>query len=210
MPSSALGISVDGVGKRHGRVWVLRHVSLSVAPGDTLAILGANGSGKSSLLRLMCGFDRPSEGTVTWRTGTQALDAMQLPLNIAYCAPDQSLLADLTVTEHIRLHQKLRPALPGSDVHAVAVLALLQEKGHVRVRDLSSGMRQRLALALAFSTDCTALFLDEPTSHLDRAGKTWYAQLVSDWQKGRSLVVASNHDPGEYPGAKAVWEFPTS
>ena len=210
MSGSALGIAVDGVGKRHGRVWVLRKVSLTLEPGDTLAILGANGSGKSSLLRLMCGFDRPSEGAVTWRTGTQALDAMQVPMNIAYCAPDQALLADLTVGEHIQLHQKLRPALPESDVHTVLELSLLAAKGHVRVRDLSSGMRQRLALALAFSTDCAALFLDEPTSHLDRAGKSWYAELVSSWQKGRSLVVASNHDPGEYPGAKAVWEFPAS
>lgn len=208
MSGSALGIAVDGVGKRHGRVWVLRKVSLTLEPGDTLAILGANGSGKSSLLRLMCGFDRPSEGAVTWRTGTQALDAMQVPMNIAYCAPDQALLADLTVGEHIQLHQKLRPALPESDVHTVLELSLLAAKGHVRVRDLSSGMRQRLALALAFSTDCAALFLDEPTSHLDRAGKSWYAELVSSWQKGRSLVVASNHDPGEYPGVKTVWEFP--
>lgn len=210
MSSSALGIAVDGVGKRHGRVWVLRHVSLTLAPGDTLAIVGANGSGKSSLLRLMCGFDRPSEGAVTWRTATRALDAMEVPLNIAYCAPDQALLADLTVKEHVALHQKLRTALPECDVHTVMELALLEEKGHVRVRDLSSGMRQRLSLALAFSTDCAALFLDEPTSHLDRAGKTWYTQLVSKWQRGRSLVVASNHDSGEYPGAQAVWEFPAS
>ena len=68
-----------------------------------------------------------------------------------------------------------------------------------RVRDLSSGMRQRLALSLAFCTDASALFLDEPVSHLDRDGREWYVHLLDEWRLGRTLIVASNHNTEEYP-----------
>jgi len=205
-----IGIHLAGAGKRHGRTWILRGIDLVVPIGHSLAILGANGSGKSSLLRLMCGFDRASEGEVTWRTEEQSMDAMEVPMLGAYCAPDQDLIPDLTVQEHIALHQNLRPCVDGIDVDSTLRLALLDQKGDVRVRHLSSGMRQRLALTLAFTTDSRALFLDEPTSHLDKSGVDWYAQLMMDWRRGRTTIVASNHDPRDYPGAQSTWEVPVS
>ena len=210
MQQLPLGITLKQVGKRHGRQWILRKVDLEVPAGSTQAILGANGSGKSSLLRLMCAFDRASEGELTWSSGNQPLNAMDVPMRMAYCAPDQGLIADLDVGEHIALHQRLRRPIQGTTEQQVLELALLKDKGSVRVRDLSSGMRQRLALALAFSTDASALFLDEPTSHLDRTGKSWYGSLVVDWRRGRTLIVASNHDSTEYPGADSAWELPNS
>ncbi|MCH1575555.1 MAG: ATP-binding cassette domain-containing protein [Flavobacteriales bacterium] len=210
MQELPLAIDLKQVGKRHGRQWVLRKVDLEVTAGSIQAILGANGSGKSSLLRIMCAFDRPSEGGLTWNLGGRAISAMDVPTQMAYCAPDQGLIADLEVAEHIALHQRLRRSITGTTHQQVLELALLSDKGAVRVSDLSSGMRQRLALALAFTTDASALFLDEPTSHLDKAGKAWYQSLVADWRRGRTLVVASNHDTTEYPGANSVWEFAQS
>ena len=66
-------------------------------------------------------------------------------------------------------------------------------------------MRQRLALTLAFTTPSAALFLDEPTSHLDDQGKEWYRNLIAAHRGGRTLVVASNHDAEEVPsGADSV------
>ncbi len=208
MQELPLGITLKQVGKRHGRQWVLRQVDLTVPAGSIQALLGANGSGKSSLLRIMCAFDRPSEGEISWTAQDEPLGAMDVPTHMAYCAPDQGLIADLDVGEHIALHQRLRRPMPGTSPGEVLELSLLADRGNVRVRDLSSGMRQRLALALAFTTDARALFLDEPTSHLDRTGKAWYQALVSDWRRGRTLIVASNHDPTEYPGAHSAWEFP--
>lgn len=200
MQSAPLGIRTASAGKRHGRQWVLRHWDLNIEPGTTWALLGANGSGKSSLLRLLCGFDRPTEGTVEWEMNGETMDPMEVPLALAYAAPDQSLLADLTVDEHLAFHFQIRAGMHGIEVDEARNLALLEDKGHVLVRELSSGMRQRLALTLVFVTDCQALFLDEPCSHLDQAGRDWYTALVQNWRKGRTLVVASNHDPGEYPG----------
>lgn len=195
-----LGIRIEAAGKRYGRQWVLRHRNWEVLPGTTVALLGANGSGKSSLLRLMCGFDAPTEGEVKWTSNGQSLDAMEVPLTLTYCAPDQSLMPDLTVDEHLDLHFRLRDALPEMNADNARNLALLSTKGNVRIRELSSGMRQRLSLTLAFATTSSAIFLDEPCSHLDQAGRTWYRELVLQWRLDRTLVVASNHDEQEYPG----------
>ena len=132
----------------------------------------------------MCAFDRPSEGDLTWSSGGQSLNAMEVPTRMAYCAPDQGLISDLDVIEHIALHQRLRRPIAETQVEQVLELALLADKANVRVRDLSSGMRQRLSLALAFSTNSNALFLDEPTSHLDRPArlgtKKWWPIGATD------------------------------
>ena len=68
-PDRPLELRTEGVGKRHGRQWILRGIDLQVPAGGALAILGSNGSGKSSLLRILCGFDEASEGSLEWHAG---------------------------------------------------------------------------------------------------------------------------------------------
>ena len=206
-PDRPLAIEAQGVGKRHGRQWVLRHLDLDIPAGSSMVLLGANGSGKSSLLRMLCGFDAPSEGAVAWHRGDHALTRYHVPGHMAYCAPDQSLILDLTVREHIEAHRRFRASFTGMDTDDVLRLALLEGHPDSRVRDLSSGMRQRLSLSLAFTTASAALFLDEPVSHLDRDGRAWYANLLAEWRRGRTLVVASNHNPEEHPKDSARFEI---
>ncbi|RPG81043.1 MAG: ABC transporter ATP-binding protein [Crocinitomicaceae bacterium TMED114] len=205
MSKATLSISAHALGKRHGRAWIWRGMSCSVAGGGTLALLGANGSGKSSLLRILCGFDGASEGELSWSMGDEGLSRELLPGHISYCAPDQSLIHDFTVEEHLAFHRTCR--LPSEDLtlQDMVSIAMLEGNEHRRVGQLSSGMRQRLALTLAFATPSAALFLDEPTSHLDAKGRDWYRSLIADHRHDRTLVVASNHDAEEVPsGAKSV------
>ena len=194
-----LALDIKDLGKRHGKNWILRGLNFSVTAGSAMALLGANGSGKSSLLRMLCGLDPQSEGEVRWQQGQTTVDREALAGAISYCAPDQSLILDLTVEEHIAFHFKFRHPLPGTDESQTLSMAILEEKKDIRVRNLSSGMRQRLALSLAFSTQSLALFLDEPTSHLDAQGRAWYVDLMSNWTAGRTLVVSSNHNENEFP-----------
>ncbi len=206
-PDPPLEIEALGLGKRHGRQWVLRNLDLNIPAGSSMVLLGANGSGKSSLLRMLCGFDAASEGRVAWHRGDLDLTRHHVPGHMAYCAPDQSLILDLTVREHIEAHRRFRACLPDMDTEGILHLALLEGHPDSRVRDLSSGMRQRLSLSLAFTTAAAALFLDEPVSHLDRDGRAWYANLLSEWRRGRTLVVASNHNEEEHPRDAARFEI---
>lgn len=202
-----LELRTEGVGKRHGRQWILRGIDLHVPAGGALAILGSNGSGKSSLLRILCGFDAASEGTLSWKAGDTGISRAELPGHIAYGAPDQSLILDLTVAEHIAAHGRLRLPCDGVQPEDILRLAMLEDHPHSRVRDLSSGMRQRLALTLAFTTAAAAIFLDEPVSHLDRNGRQWYGALLEQWRRGRTLVVASNHNAEELPAGASALEL---
>lgn len=202
-----LELRTEGVGKRHGRQWILRGIDLQVPAGGALAILGSNGSGKSSLLRILCGFDAASEGSLEWHAGNETIPRAELPGHIAYGAPDQSLILDLTVAEHIAAHGRLRMPCDGVLPEDILRLAMLENHPHSRVRDLSSGMRQRLALSLAFTTEAAAIFLDEPVSHLDRNGRQWYSALLEQWRRGRTLVVASNHNAEELPAGAFALEL---
>ena len=195
----SLSLRVEGLGKRHGKNWIFRNLNFDVEAGDSLALLGANGSGKSSLLRTLCAFDPISEGNVQWTTNGGDSPRENVPGLVSYCAPDQSLIPDLTVLEHIAFHFKFRQPCSNTSAEDTLELALLQSKDQVRVRNLSSGMRQRLSLALAFSTRSSAVFLDEPTSHLDENGRRWFRDLMSKRRDGRTLIVASNHNADEYP-----------
>lgn len=201
----SLSLRVEGLGKRHGKNWIFRNLNFDVEAGDSLALLGANGSGKSSLLRTLCAFDPISEGNIQWTTNEGDSPREHVPGLVSYCAPDQSLIPDLTVLEHIAFHFEFRQPCANTSAEDTLELALLQNKGQVRVRNLSSGMRQRLSLSLAFSTLSSAVFLDEPTSHLDENGRRWFQDLISKTRDGRTLIVASNHNENEYPkGTRSI------
>jgi len=205
MSQSALSLTARNLGKRHGRSWIWRGVECNLEAGGTLALLGSNGSGKSSLLRILCGFDAASEGQLDWTLGSFTPTRDMLPRHIAYCAPDQALIQDFTVEEHMAFHRACRIPSGTFTLEDLLDIAMLKEKANRRVSALSSGMRQRLALTLAFTTPSDALFLDEPTSHLDDQGKEWYRNLIAAHRGGRTLVVASNHDAEEVPsGADSV------
>lgn len=196
----AMGLQAVGLGKRYGRVWILRDVSFKLEPGARMVVRGGNGSGKSSLLRLICGLDRASEGIVTGEAARHdLLTAEELPDHMAYSAPDQHLIVDLTAREHLEFHARFRGYKPGLTVQLVLEAALLEAHGDKLVGALSSGMRQRLELAIAMGTRAALLVLDEPVSHLDRAGVDWYGNLQKRWCAGQTIITGSNYHGDEYP-----------
>jgi len=201
----AMGLQAEGLGKRYGRVWILRKVSFELVPGGRLVVRGGNGSGKSSLLRLICGLDRASEGLVSGYfeggtvPGLEALKAELLPDHTAYSAPDQHLIVDLTAREQLAFHARFRGFKPGLTPETVLEAAQLSGHGDKMVGNLSSGMRQRLELAIAMGTQAKLLVLDEPVSHLDRAGVAWYGDLQNRWCAGQTIITGSNYHGDEYP-----------
>ncbi len=172
-------------------------LDFTLEPGSRTAVLGPNGSGKSSLLKIVAGALRPRSGTVEFRLGDALMAPGDAVYRTSFAAPYADLIEELTVVELFDFQRGFRPFL--SDLgYAVFVDALgLRFDALQPVSSFSSGMKQRLKLALAVLTASDLILLDEPCSNLDAPGRQWYVQLLNKYSIGRTLLVGSNHVPDE-------------
>lgn len=184
-----------------GELTILDRVSLQVAPGETLAIVGASGSGKSTLLGIMAGLDTPSSGAVS----VQGADLFSLDEDgratlrqrqLGFVFQSFQLLPHLTALENVMLPLELRG---DSDARAKAV-AMLERVGlSARLRHypkfMSGGEQQRVALARAFVAEPPLLMADEPTGSLDGASGAAVIELMFEMNRERgSTLVLVTHD----------------
>ncbi|PHN08321.1 ABC transporter ATP-binding protein [Flavilitoribacter nigricans] len=185
-------IELEKVAKRYRREWILRKVDLTIEAGKRYAIEGPNGSGKSTLLRILSGHLTPSKGKIRHLVDGQVIDPDQVYRHLSYAAPYIELIEELTLAEALRFHRRFKEFLPGLDDEVILELLSLPGNSSKLVRHFSSGMKQRLKLALALCSDTSFLLLDEPTTNLDQQGIDWYLQLVERFAGDRTVVVASN------------------
>ena len=166
--------------------------------GETLAILGPNGSGKSTLLQVLSGATLLNEGTITHRTNDQVTEPDEVFRSVAIAAPYLELIEEFTLEESVKLHFSFKRIVNGLSLQEVIRLSELRDALHKPVKFFSSGMKQRLKLTLACLSDTSLLLLDEPCANLDERGVKWYASMVSEYGKGKTIVVCSNSHPEEY------------
>ncbi len=197
-PDRGMEVTFHNVARHFGKEIVLSGMDLALEAGSRTALLGPNGSGKSTFLLLVAGALEPTSGTVAYRLKGAALPQEDLYRHIAIAAPYLGLYEDLTLREALLTHARFKTFLPGLDPLGVARQAYLDEALDKPLRNFSSGMKQRLKLALAILSDTPLLLLDEPTSNLDAAATAWYRELVEEHARGRTLLVCSNHQPREY------------
>ena len=180
---------------RFGRRRLFDGLSVAVEPGAPLAVVGANGAGKSSLLLVLAGLLAPTGGTVQLEVGGRAVAARDRPRAVGYVAPALELYDVLTARETLDFLARAR-SLPRRAERVGAVLAQvgLADRADEPVAAFSTGMRQRLRIATALVHDPPVLLLDEPGATLDAAGRDLVGALVGD--RGRVVVLATN-DPAE-------------
>jgi ABC-type multidrug transport system ATPase subunit len=181
---------------------VFKGVNLSLADGYTGVILGGNGSGKSTLLKVISGALTPSSGGVIFSENGTAIPAEAHYQKVAFCGPYTDLIEDFTLIELIQFQQKFRPFLPGIAQTEILSWLNLRRFENRPIKTYSSGMKQRVRLALTIFSDVPLLLLDEPTSNLDPEGKGWYRKLIESFLGQRSAIVASNYFEEEYFFAK--------
>lgn len=183
-------VLLESVSKRYDTEWVLRDIDLHIKSGERLAVLGANGSGKSTLVKIIAGYLSTSKGKVRHRQ--EGLDTPEEAVysHISICAPYLSHYTDMNLSECLDLHYSLRQARPNTDIRAtLSDLGLPFDRP---MRGFSSGMMQRVSLALAMYTESSLVLLDEPSSNLDEPGIAWMNALIHELPEQVSLVVASN------------------
>jgi len=185
-------IELRQVGKRYRREWILRGIDYTFLPGGRYAITGPNGSGKSTLLRILSGHLTPSKGQVLFSHQEQHIKVEAVYAHLAFAAPYIELIEEFSLLECLEFHQKFRPLLAGLDTTELLNLLGLKRATHLPVAHFSSGMKQRLKLALACCSQADYILLDEPTTNLDDKGADWYQMLLRDFVGDRLLLIASN------------------
>ncbi|GAA4337426.1 ABC transporter ATP-binding protein [Mucilaginibacter gynuensis] len=185
-------ITLENIGRRFNRDWIFKGVDQTFTAGESYAILGPNGSGKSTLLQVLNGSLAPSSGKLNYFYGDKPLEVEKVFNHLSLAAPYLELIEDFTLTEVIDFHFQFKAYKTGIDKNAVIDLLNMAASKNKPVRYFSSGMKQRLKLALAFCSDTPMLMLDEPTSNLDTQGVDWYLGLVQQFAAGRLTIICSN------------------
>jgi putative ABC transport system ATP-binding protein len=196
-------IELRGVTRRYDEgPPALHDVSLTVAAGESVAVLGPSGSGKSTLLNLVAGLDRPSEGTVTVagtrvETLGEAASARFRRAHVGLVFQFFNLLDDLTVLENVLLPAHLAGAPKrGARENATRLLDSLGIARHADAYPgrLSGGERQRVAVARSLINRPALLLADEPTGALDTASGEEVRRLLTDLHAGGQTIVLVTHD----------------
>lgn len=184
-------IHIEHLTKVYGGVAAVDDLSLSIGPGEAVALWGPNGAGKSTVVRCLLGlasFDGTVEvGGLDVRTRGKATRAL-----IGHVPQTPAFFDDLTVRETAELSAALRH-LPADRVTDTLELMGLSAEHDKAVGALSGGMRQRLAMAVALQHDPPVLLLDEPTSNLDVAGREAVVELLDQLRPTRCLLLTSHH-----------------
>ncbi|GAA2000929.1 ABC transporter ATP-binding protein [Catenulispora subtropica] len=204
-----MSLQLAEVGLRLGAgdtaVTAIAEVDLAVAPGETVAVVGPSGSGKSSLLAVAGALRRPTSGSVringlvTSALSDRALTAVRRD-HVGYVFQQANLFAALTVREQLLIPRHVSGRIGAEDRtradELLAAVGLEHRAGH-RPHQLSGGERQRAALARALMARPAVLLVDEPTSALDRAGSVRIAELIAARTRAAgcaTLIVTHDHD----------------
>ncbi|MFF2728032.1 ABC transporter ATP-binding protein [Streptomyces sp. NPDC058008] len=186
---------VEGLGVRHGRVQALRGVTLSVAPGETVALMGRNGAGKSTLLSTLVGTVRPTSGSVRVAglhpSGTPPREMVRR-VGLVPQEPRDLLYADTVAAECAAADSDA--GAPGGSCRALVSELLPGVPDSAHPRDLSEGQRLALALALVLTARPPLLLLDEPTRGLDYAAKARLVGVLRRLAAAGHAIVLATHD----------------
>lgn len=190
-------IILENTGRRFNKEWIFKNISLTFSTNDHYAVLGSNGSGKSTFLQMVSGFLMPSEGNLEYHL-EKKLAQEEIYRYVSIASPSLELFEDLTLEETIRYHFNFKNKLSGTTIDQLPELFQLKGNEKKQLRNFSSGMKQRVKLGLAILSDTPLLLLDEPTSNMDRNGILWYQDLIRQYSKNRIVLVASNKVTEDY------------
>lgn len=194
-------ICLNNISKRYQQNWIFKDLTLEIQDGSSLAILGNNGSGKSSLLRIIASMQSATKGTITYTHQQEQIEPNAIYSMLSYAAVGMQLIEEFTLSELLTFHFSFKKSINQLRVEEIISILDMKNVQSKLVGDFSSGMKQRVKLAQAIFTDAPLLLLDEPCSNLDKHGIAQYHEWIATYQNNRTIIVASN-DVNEYSFCK--------
>lgn len=185
-------IELTGLGKKFNRDWIFKGIDVTIATSDRVAIIGPNGSGKSTLLQVISGVLSPNAGTIAFQNAGVDISVENIYKNISIAAPYLELPEEMTLMELIQFHFSFKDQLGFTSAEEIINSMGLQKAKNKEIRYFSSGMKQRVKLALALYSKVDCILLDEPTTNLDEQGIAWYLNLIDTMLGNRTIFVSSN------------------
>ena len=196
-------IILDKVSKRFNRDWLFRNLDYQFEIANAYAIVGPNGSGKTTLLKIISGMTPCTKGEVSHIDENRTIDPDQIYRYITLAAPYMDLPEELTLREFFKFHFGLKPAANNASAADIAERVALSQAFDKPLHTFSSGMKQRVKLALGIYCTTPILLLDEPTTNLDQAGTSWYQNEIEKLSTDKILIISSNQ-PFEYQFCKHI------
>jgi ABC-2 type transport system ATP-binding protein len=189
-------ITVRDLTRRFGTFTAVDRVSFDVGQGEVFGFLGANGAGKSTTIRMLCGLLRPTSGTAVIADVDVTRDPEGVKRRIGYMSQRFSLYEALTVDQNIRFYGGIY-GLDGAALEArrgfVIEMSGLRGREGTLTRDLAGGWRQRLALGCAILHEPRIVFLDEPTGGVDPVSRREFWRLIDALSRAGTTVLVTTH-----------------
>jgi ABC-2 type transport system ATP-binding protein len=196
-------IKVKDLTKRFGDFTAVDHISFDVSAGEIFGFLGANGAGKTTAMRMLCGLSNPTSGEARVAGFDLYRDAEKIKQRIGYMSQKFSLYEDLTVRENIRFYGGIY-GLDDQQIKKKTTYMLehlkLEDKANTLVKSLPLGWKQKLAFSVALVHDPSIVFLDEPTGGVDPVTRReFWTMIYEAADKGTTVFVTTHYmDEAEY------------
>lgn len=191
-------IILEKISRKYNYEWIFRNIDFTFRCNEPVAILGSNGSGKSTLLQIVSGHLQPSEGTIVYKSGSENIQIEDFYKHVTYSGPYLELIEEFTLLEILTFHNRFRSFRNNLTVKDVLEITTLERNRDKSLKYFSSGMKQRVRLALALLTESDVVLLDEPAANLDKRAIEWYRKLISEHSQDRIIAVCSNSQPEEH------------
>ena len=184
-------IALKNIEKRFGKFHVLKNISLSVQPGKITAIVGPNGSGKTTIIKSILGLVKPDSGDITINSKS-VIGEYLYRKNIGYMPQVASFPENLTVQEVIKMISDLRDEKINIESNLIDILNLIPEMSK-QIKNLSGGNKQKLSAYIALIFNPSIIILDEPTAGLDPVASSNLKQrILEERTKGKTIILTSH------------------
>lgn len=191
-------LTAQGLSKRFHRHDVLSNITITARSGEVIGIIGSNGSGKSTLMKILAGLLESDSGSLQLGVDGSAINAERIPQHCGLVAPYLQIYDEFTPSELLQLHAELHGV--SCSPEKISAICRNVQLGHVAttsVKRFSSGMRQRVVIALAISLNPAMLLLDEPGVTLDADGRVMLASCIEAARRSGSIVFLATNDERE-------------